>query len=53
MEEVKKELYELSKEIDTVYILELVKRTPNDSELGSEIRNYVRSREKDETKVIG
>ena len=53
MEEVKKELYELSKKIDSLYILELINRTPNDSELGSEVRNYVRSREKDETKVIG
>ena len=47
MEKVKKELYKLSKEIDAVYILELVNRTPNDCELGSEIRDYVRSREKD------
>jgi len=47
MEEVKKELYELSKKIDTLYILELVKRTPNDCQLGSEIRSYVRSREED------
>jgi len=47
MEKVKKELYKLSKEIDAVYILELVKKFPNDAELGSEIRSYVRSREED------
>ena len=43
MEEVNKELYEQSKEIDAVYVLELVKKFPNDAELGSEIRSYVRN----------
>ena len=43
MEEVNKEMYKLSKEIDAVYVLELVKKFPNDAELGSEIRSYVRN----------
>jgi hypothetical protein len=33
--------YELSKKIDKNYIVELVRKLNNDSELGREIRTYV------------
>ena len=33
-------LYELSKKIDSYYILELIRKIPNDQSLGKEIRSY-------------
>lgn len=46
MEKIDKKEFEDSKKIDRLYILELVKTTPNDSELGAAVRHYVLSMKK-------
>ena len=41
MEEIDKKEFEDSKKIDPFYILQLVKETHNDTELGALVRHYV------------
>jgi len=47
MEEIDKKEFEDAKKIDSLYILELVKTTPNDGELGAAVRHYVLFMRKD------
>ena len=41
MEKINKEEFEKAKNIDPLFVVELVKQFKNDSELGSAIRRYV------------
>jgi len=46
MEKIDKKEFEESKLLDPIYILQLVKKYPNDQELGGQIRQYVLSNKK-------